>query len=186
MTYGSFTPPGFDEDRYDESDRAPLTDEQVAAMNEVWPQYAKPNTASVVCPYCNNPARFVDNAEIYGKRYGTSYMAYWCKPCDARVGVHENDPARPLGTMANAELRQWRQKAHAAIDPIWKDGWMRRKKVYQCLSDAFGYEVHIGESDSAQCQVIIDTAERLLMELKSDPYEKNSWADGHPMNYGDS
>lgn len=43
MTYGSFTPPGFDEDRYfDESDREPLTAEQVAAMNEVWPQYAQP------------------------------------------------------------------------------------------------------------------------------------------------
>lgn len=43
MIYGNYTPPGFDEDRYfDESDRAPLTAEQIAAMNEVWPQYAKP------------------------------------------------------------------------------------------------------------------------------------------------
>lgn len=42
MIYGSFTPPGFDEDRYDEADCEPLTAEQVAAMNEVWPQYAQP------------------------------------------------------------------------------------------------------------------------------------------------
>lgn len=146
MIYGSFTPPGFDEDRYDEADRAPLTPEQVAVMNEVWPQYAKPNTA--------------------------------------RVGVHENDPARPLGTMATADLRKWRQKAHAAVAPIWENGWMHRKKVYQRLSDALGYEIHIGESDAEQCQAIIDTAERLLVELESDPYEKNSWADGHPMDYG--
>lgn len=44
MSYGNFTPPGFDEDRYDESDRPPLTAEQVAAMNEAWPQFAEAKT----------------------------------------------------------------------------------------------------------------------------------------------
>ena len=47
MTYGSFTPPGFTGDDYDESDRPPLTAEQVAAMNEVWPQYATPQPEAV-------------------------------------------------------------------------------------------------------------------------------------------
>ncbi len=113
----------------------------------------------MTCPYCNQPARFVDNAEIYnGRRYGKSYMMWWCLPCDALVGTHQNDPKRPLGTMANKELRQWRRKAHATIDPIWKDGEMSRGRVYEILSTELGKQVHVGESDIDMCQKIIDVA----------------------------
>jgi len=62
------------------------------------------------CPYCGKNAEFVDNKEIYGRRYGKSYMMWWCKNCDARVGVHHNDKNRPLGSMENKELRIWRMK----------------------------------------------------------------------------
>ena len=69
------------------------------------------------CPYCNNPAEWVSNAEVYGRPYGKSWMMYLCRPCDARVGCHQNSQT-PLGTMANKELRGWRIKAHDAIDPM--------------------------------------------------------------------
>lgn len=110
----------------------------------------------VICPYCHNEASFVDNAEIYGRRYGKSYMAWWCKPCDARVGVHHNNPDKPLGTMANEELRNWRRKAHMAFDPIWKTGSMTRGGAYEWLKIKFGREIHIGQSDIAVCKRIIE------------------------------
>jgi hypothetical protein len=107
------------------------------------------------CPYCNKEARWVKNEEIYGKRYGKSYMAWWCRPCDARVGCHGNTKVS-LGTMANAELRTWRRKAHEASDPLWRGGKLSRKEVYQMLKDYFGKEIHIGGSDLETCKIIIE------------------------------
>lgn len=112
------------------------------------------------CPYCGKEARWCDNAERYGRRYGKSYMCYWCKDCDAYVGCHQNT-RKPLGTMANAELRQWRMKAHDVIDPLWKKGKMRRDDVYKMLSEKLGFDVHVGESDIATCKRIISEAQLL-------------------------
>ena len=119
----------------------------------------------MICPYCNRKADFVDNAEIYGRRYGHSWMTWWCRPCDARVGTHYNDPLRPLGTMANADLRDWRKRAHAAIDPIWKEGRMNRRQVYAWLKDHFGCEIHVGQSDARRCVEIITAVGWLNAEL---------------------
>lgn len=96
----------------------------------------------------------MSNESIYGKKYGKSYMCYYCKDCDAYVGCHQNT-RKPLGTMANKELRGWRRKAHEAIDPLWKNGQYTRKIVYEMLKDTFGKKTHIGESDIETCQKII-------------------------------
>lgn len=118
------------------------------------------------CTYCQQPAEFVSHEAIYGKRYGDkSWMVWLCRPCNAYVGVHQNNPARPLGTMANKELRAWRQKAHAAIDPLWESGLMKRKAVYARLSEMMGYEVHVGESNAKQCAAIIEAAKQIETEL---------------------
>src|SRR3990167_2209861 len=107
----------------------------------------------MICPYCKENAQWVSNEQIYGKRYGKSYMCYFCKPCDAYVGCHQNSK-RTLGTMANAELRDWRKKAHSAIDPLWKSGGITRQEVYKKLSDFFGKETHVAESDVEKCKEI--------------------------------
>ena len=109
----------------------------------------------MICPYCNKEAKFCENKEIYGKNYGKSYMCYLCKPCDAYVGTH-NNTSRALGTMANRELRQWRIKAHAAIDPLWKSKVYRRKDIYKSLRKLFGKKIHIGESDVQTCKDIVN------------------------------
>ena len=57
----------------------------------------------MICPYCQKEAPWISNEEVYGKRYGKSYMCYYCKDCDAYVGCHDNTK-RALGTMANQEL----------------------------------------------------------------------------------
>ena len=109
------------------------------------------------CPYCKKEAQWVDNSVIYGKRYGKSYMCWYC-PCGAYVGCH-NNTRTPLGTMANKELRNWRIKAHSVIDPLWKSKQYTRREVYQRLSDAFGKRVHIAEADIQECKEIIRTAD---------------------------
>lgn len=106
------------------------------------------------CPYCDKVAIWTENKAIYGNNYGKSYMCYYCKPCDAYVGCH-NNTRKPLGTMANAETREWRKTAHAAFDPIWKSGKMSRSKAYRILSKSLGKEIHIGEADIRTCQNIL-------------------------------
>lgn len=121
-----------------------------------------PEPDAVICPYCKQPAVWCENSVIYnGRNYGKSYMCYYCRPCDAYVGCHNNS-RRPLGTMANKETREWRKKAHAAIDPIWQRKMMTRTKLYE-LKKHFGHEVHIGESDAAQCRAIIQFGEGYLL-----------------------
>lgn len=122
------------------------------------------------CPYCGKNAEFVDNKEIYGRRYGKSYMMWWCKNCDARVGVHHNDKNRPLGSMANKELRIWRMKSHFAIDKYWKKGKYKRGEVYMKLKEIFGKDIHIGQSDKEICQQIINIVPHLFKKQK---YENN-------------
>lgn len=61
--------------------------------------------------------------------------------------------------MANKELREWRMKAHAAIDPLYKSGRMKRGTLYARLGDFLGKEVHIGWSDIEDCKAIIHAAE---------------------------
>lgn len=109
----------------------------------------------IICPKCNKEAPWVENKEKYGRNYGRSYMCYYCKPCGTYVGCH-NNTRKPLGTMADAELMGWRMKAHAAIDPLWKNGKMTRKKVYRMLKEKLGKEIHVGESDIETCKKIIE------------------------------
>lgn len=82
-------------------------------------------------------------------------MCYYCKPCNAYVGCHKNSKA-PLGTMANAELREWRKKSHAIFDPIWQRPNGRRGKLYEEISRHFGKDIHVAESDIDQCKKIIE------------------------------
>lgn len=108
----------------------------------------------MICPFCNNEAVWCENKEIYGRNYGKSYMCYLCKPCNAYVGCH-NNTKNPLGTMANAELREWRMKVHAYIDPFWKEKGWNRQTVYRKLSEALGKQYHTGEADIETCKKVL-------------------------------
>lgn len=115
----------------------------------------------VICPYCGQPAEWVENKEIYGKNFGTSYMVYLCRPCKAYVGCHLNSK-KPLGTLANKELREWRKRVHALIDPLWKEGRMSRGAMYETLSSNLGYPFHVGESDIKKCKDAIEIAKYIF------------------------
>ena len=110
----------------------------------------------VICPYCDQQARYMDSKHIY---HGVSYgMSYVCLPCQAWVGVHKGSD-KPLGRLANAELRSWKIKAHAAFDPLWKSKKMSRGAAYRLLQDKLGIdksECHIGMFDVDTCKRTIE------------------------------
>lgn len=146
--------------------------------------------ADPLCPYCNQPAEWVPNSAVYGRRYGNSWMIWLCRcqPGFVYVGCHQNT-RQPLGRMANQELRAARIAAHNAIDPIWREGEMKRQAIYAWLRNRFGEEVHVGQSDLERCLEIVEAAAVLLKELDAEHSrddENDNWADGHPLDYGDS
>ena len=82
---------------------------------------------SVICPYCRKPAKFMESSALiyHGRNYGPVYA---CMPCGAWVGCHPNT-TRPLGRLANAELREMKMKTHAAFDPIWTARFERKHAI---------------------------------------------------------
>uniref|UniRef100_A0A6H1ZGG1 Uncharacterized protein n=1 Tax=viral metagenome TaxID=1070528 RepID=A0A6H1ZGG1_9ZZZZ len=117
------------------------------------------------CPYCKEEAEWCENKAIYGRNYGKSFMCYFCKNCDAYAGCHKNS-RKALGTIANKELRQKRMRTHEVVDSLWKTGQYKRATVYKRLSEAFGFQVHIGEADEKICDEIIKTVPLIFNQTK--------------------
>ena len=103
--------------------------------------------AIMKCDYCNRDAELKSGKEVYPHRADLHHKWIWvCEPCDARCGCH-GASQKPLGRMANAELRRARMEAHAAFDPLWKKGNLSRTEAYAWLANQLGLAVskcHIG------------------------------------------
>lgn len=112
----------------------------------------------MICSYCNNEAELVSGDTIYPHRPDLHHLRFWqCAPCDAYVGCHKGTE-RPLGRLANTELRQAKMAAHAVFDPLWKSGPMTRNTAYQWLSDQLGIpraDCHIGMFDLDRCRLVV-------------------------------
>ena len=109
------------------------------------------------CPYCGAKAEFRDSAMIYGRSYGMVYVCSNYPVCDAYVGVHKGTD-RPLGRLANTELRYWKKRAHDALDNLWKSRRYSRSKAYRIAADIMGTpitETHIGMFDVQECKDLI-------------------------------
>ena len=125
------------------------------------------------CDYCGQKAKLlIDSSELYSS--GRNYGPAWFCPCEpAWVGCHDNSPVyKPLGRLANAELRAAKIAAHAMFDPLWKakieqlkhTGYKGNAKQkarglgYRWLADQMGIkmaECHIGMFDVEQCQAVV-------------------------------
>lgn len=113
------------------------------------------------CDYCKNPAILVSGQVIYPHRNDLYSLKFWnCIPCKAYVGCHKNSKDhKPLGRLANAELRKLKSLAHTAFDPKWKTGGMSRKDAYAILADRLGIkrkDCHIGMFDEETCRRVIE------------------------------
>ncbi len=127
-------------------------------------------THAVTCPYCHQAVVLTDSAEVYHARsFGPIYL---CRPCQAWVGCHKGTTT-PLGRLADKELREWKQKAHAAFDPLWQAKLQRRRAErgpdyrkhfargsgYKWLAEQLGIPVeacHIGMFDLATCKRVVE------------------------------
>lgn len=111
------------------------------------------------CPYCNSNVSLKDSSIIYrGKSYGNVWICDNYPECDAYVGVHK-ETNEPLGRLANPELREWKKKAHAAFDPIWKNDKSKRDGAYKKLQLLMGLnkdDAHIGKFNVEQCKTLIE------------------------------
>jgi ribonuclease HI len=118
------------------------------------------------CTHCSRPAELVTGKTLYPLA-GPSLAGkmFWrCAPCGAHVGCHApgngfGDGTRPLGTLANSELRRARNSAHAAFDPIWDRGSMSRRDAYAWLARELGIEpaaCHIAMFDLVQCRRVVE------------------------------
>ena len=89
------------------------------------------------CPYCGKTSVLTSSREVYGGRnFGPIYLCK-CVPGYAYVGCHK-DTIKPLGRLADKELRYWKKEAHAAFDHLWKSKKMKRGHAYGWLAEQLG------------------------------------------------
>jgi hypothetical protein len=125
---------------------------------------------TITCPYCQQPAMLVDGSVIYPHRSDLATKHFWyCADDEAWVGCHR-DTTKPLGRLADAELRQAKQDAHVAFDQLWRAttpaGSFDRSGAYAWLAQELGIrreDCHIGMFDVAQCQRVVEVCGKRIV-----------------------
>jgi hypothetical protein len=123
-------------------------------------------TPSIECPYCHGNAPRITGRDLYPHRTDLyDKLFFRCLPCGAWVGCHPD--GKPMGRLANSQLRNARHQVHIVFDPLWQsarqlyDGWnakiknVARIRAYEWLADRLGIalaDCHIGMFDLHQCR----------------------------------
>lgn len=125
----------------------------------------------VTCAYCNAPAKLVGGKAIYPHRVDLyEKYFYQCSPCNAYVGCHPQT-TKPLGRLANEELRKAKSATHAAFDPMWKKNKNQRGEKYAWLAKELGItksECHIGMFDLLTCARTIEICKNFNQKGKQN------------------
>lgn len=100
---------------------------------------------AVKCPYCNALAVKRPAIFIYGdKTIDQDAFVYVCPrypACNSYVAAHKRT-GRPMGTLANGDLRHMRILAHQAFNRLWMEGYMEKGEAYRWLQ----LQLHLPES----------------------------------------
>ena len=127
------------------------------------------------CPYCGRQAVLRPAMYVYGERnLDPDNYLYVCggyPACDSYIGAHKKS-LRPMGTLADGDLRHKRILAHRLLNQITDQGIMGRDAVYQWLAVRLGlsYEdTHIGYFSADLCDKAIDL---MQVRLKSTRMKK--------------
>lgn len=119
------------------------------------------------CPYCGAASVLTTGAVLYPHRPDLHHRPFYhCAPCKAWVGCHPGT-TKPLGRLADAELRRAKSAAHAAFDRLWKakmrrDGCSKRKARgagYAWLAKQLEIDparCHIGMMDVETCRRVAE------------------------------
>jgi hypothetical protein len=107
-----------------------------------------------VCQYCGSVSVLVGGETIYPHRSDLYDKLFWsCLPCVAYVGCYP-DSTKPMGELANKELRRARGRVHRVFDVIWKQGHKTRTDAYSWLANQLHLSLakcHIGMFDLDTC-----------------------------------
>lgn len=123
--------------------------------------------SGVKCPYCDGFAEPCGGDVIYPHRpdlYAKNF--YICVPCDAYVGCHPGT-TKPLGRLANAELRAAKSDAHVYFDLIWQSGELTRTEAYAWLAEQLSIttdQCHIGMFDVDMCKRVNDVCKKRMCD----------------------
>ena len=138
-----------------------------------------PAQYNLVCPYCGIRSQLVNGTVIYPHRYDLrDKNFYYCKDCNAYCGCH-GGTTKPLGTLANKELRTARRKAHEYFDALWINIrkthiWYNRSQAYADLAEYMELPsrlVHIGQFDLDQCKKVLGF--KLKENKVAEYYDRN-------------
>ena len=120
------------------------------------------------CPYCGKNVVF-RSADGVSKENKFNTMLYVCSDypkCDAYVRVKPGTK-RPMGTLADSNLRALRTEAHFYFDQLHESGAMTKQQAYQWLAykvSAPLSQAHIGYMREYYCQRVIEECKKWLME----------------------
>lgn len=122
------------------------------------------------CPYCGALADLRPASEIYGdeERKDLLYVCRNFPQCKSYVSVYPGT-TKPMGPLANGDLRHKRILAHRKFDQIWQNGIMSRDAAYRWMADYFGIplrDAHIGMFGEYRCEELIKKCDSVLAQCR--------------------
>lgn len=116
---------------------------------------------NIKCPYCGSRAFLRPASVVYGQKASASdaplYVCARFPACDSYVAAHK-DSHKPMGTLANAQLRHQRIAAHATFNKLWQSGLMSKRQAYRWLQLKLGLpeeDAHIANFSAYRCEQVI-------------------------------
>lgn len=122
---------------------------------------------NIKCPYCGARAYLRPASVVYGAQAAPGSKLYVCSnypACDSYVAAHRGSK-RPMGTLANKQLRRQRQAAHAVFNQLWRSGLMNKRQAYlwlQAKLDLPECEAHIAKFSEGRCHLVVDLCKQFL------------------------
>lgn len=116
----------------------------------------------VKCPYCGAYAMKRPASVVYGEvarvKNGYLYVCSRWPACDAYVSAHRKS-GRPMGTLANGDLRHKRIMAHKALEEFRRRHHMEKWEAYLWLQARLGLgkeQTHIAKFSDFLCEQVIE------------------------------
>lgn len=113
------------------------------------------------CNLCGgDEVQYMKSVDLYGRNYGSGYI-YRCKQCGAYTGTHKSNPRKPLGILADAEMRKLRCKCHSIFDHRWHNR-KERSEEYRKLAARLGLpeeECHFAKMDKETLKKALEVLE---------------------------
>ena len=125
---------------------------------------------SIVKCHCGARAMLRPASVIHGNKAKEKYL-YICSrypACDSYVGVHQKT-LKPLGTLADKELRAKRIQAHQIFNRLWESGLMKKWQAYKWMAGKFGLnnqQAHIAKFSNYMCNELITLCEKSFQNNK--------------------